>query len=86
MTPQELCIRRIEEVGTLTDSTVVGLVEGALDQLEAAYRQPGDRLIALEAVHSAFTTRRRRTIAVPFGRFVAKVVDQRQNALINQAA
>ena len=86
MTPQELCIQQIEEAGTLTSSTVIGLVEGALDQLEAAYQRQSDRLIALEAVHSAFTTRRHRASAVPFGRFVAKVVDRRQKALITRAA
>ena len=86
MTPQELCIRRIEEAGTLTDSTVVRLVEGALDELKATYRRPDERLVALEAVHSAFTARRRRTTPVPFGRFVAKVVGRSQNVLIARVA
>jgi len=66
----------------LTDTAVVRLDKGALDELEAAYRRSDERLVALEAVHSAFTARRRRTTPVPFGRFVAKVVGRRQNALI----
>jgi hypothetical protein len=86
MTPQERCIRRIDEARNLSDSSVIHLVQDALSDLEQAYSRTSERVVALEAVHSAFFARRRRASAAPFGRFVAKIIDRRQDDLLRRSA
>lgn len=86
MTPQERCVRRIDEVRDRTDSSVVRAVEDALAELEASFSRASDQVLALERVHQAFSTRRRRTSAAPYGRFVSEIIDRRQDVLLRQRA
>lgn len=86
MTPPERCIRRIEEASVRTDSSIVHAVDDALTELEASFSRPSERVLALERVHQAFSTRRRRLSAAPYGRFVSEIINRRQDALLRQLA
>ncbi|GLS46686.1 hypothetical protein [Methylobacterium brachythecii] len=80
MTPVARCLRKVDHASVVTDSTIVEQVGEALDELEAAYRRPSDKITALEEVLQAVS--RRRTLETsPFGRFVYSSVERRQTSL-----
>ncbi|GJD53090.1 hypothetical protein OPKNFCMD_5861 [Methylobacterium crusticola] len=85
MTPVNRCLRRLDHASAITDSTVAHLIAEALDELEAAFARPSDRVVALEAVlHEV----RDRSGAgrKPLTRFLHTVVDQRQSRLTRRAS
>lgn len=78
MEPTDVCLRKVSEAAHITDTTVIGKVADALDELEAAYRHPSDRIIALERVFSEFTRRRPSVHQTPNARLIRLSIERRQ--------
>ncbi|WP_298961883.1 hypothetical protein [uncultured Methylobacterium sp.] len=77
MTPVARCLRRFDLASVRTDSTIVALVEDALDELEAAFDRPSERIVALEAVLHE-THDRQDPSSRAFSRFLLTMIDRRQ--------
>ena len=78
MEPTDICLRKVSEAAQITDSTVVAKVADALDELEAAYPHPSDRIIALERVFSEFARRRPSAYRTPTARLIRVSIERRQ--------
>ncbi|UYW29510.1 hypothetical protein OKC48_13700 [Methylorubrum extorquens] len=77
MTPVSRCLHKVDHLSAVPDSTVADGINAALDELEAAYRNTCERIVALEMVLQE-VSRDRRTGGTPFGRFVRVSVERRQ--------
>lgn len=86
MKAADLCIREIDALAVVTDSTVVARLDAVLDDLEARCQSPTEAVLALEKVYAGFASRRRSIIATPFGRYIARRIDERQNLILQVAA
>ncbi|GJE71824.1 hypothetical protein [Methylorubrum podarium] len=84
MTPVSRCLHTVDHLSAVPDSTVADRVDAVLDELERAYRKPSERIVALEAVLQE-VSRNRRTGGTPFGRFVCRSVERRQERLARPA-
>lgn len=80
MTPVSHCLHKVDHLSAVPDSTVAGRVDAALDELEQAYRKPGERIVALKSVLQE-VCRDRRAGGTPVGRFVQMSVERRQERL-----
>jgi len=78
MEPTDICLRKVSEAVEVTDSTVIAKVADALDELEAAYSHPSDRIIALERVFSEFSRRRPSAHRTPTARLIRVSIERRQ--------
>jgi hypothetical protein len=78
MEPTEIFLRKVSDAVRITDSTVIGEVADALDELEAAYPHPCDRIIALERVFSEFRRRRPGDAQTPAARLIRISIERRQ--------
>ncbi len=80
MSPVHRCLQEVSHLSAVTDSTVAERFEAALDELEAAYEQPKERILACDAV-----LRQLRRIGLtedaPFGRFIRARIASRQHTL-----
>lgn len=85
MTPVSRCLRKVDHASAVSDSTIVDQVGEALDELEAAYHRPSEKIIALEEVLQAVSRRRSLEVS-PFGRFVYSSVERRQTSLARLSA
>ncbi|MCK2056847.1 hypothetical protein [Methylobacterium sp. 37f] len=85
MTPLCICVREIDAASEITDTTVVSKVDAAIDALEASCSTPTERILALERVYGTFSRRRRSKAQAPFGLFIAKHLDVRQNRIMTRA-
>lgn len=85
MTPVSICVRVIDAASGVTESTVVSMVDEALDALEASCSSPTEQVLALERVYGTFARRRPGKDLAPFGRFIAKHLDMRQNCIMTRA-
>ena len=83
MTPICRCLSKVDHASAITDTTVIGHVSDALNELEAAYHRPSERIVALEEVLQ--TVSRRRSGGTPFGRFVRVSIERRQNRLARRS-
>jgi hypothetical protein len=81
MTPVCICVREIDAASGITDTTVVSIVDAAIDALEASCSTLTERILALECVHGTFASCRRSKAQAPFGRFIAKHLDVRQSRI-----
>lgn len=79
--PVNRCLRKLDHASAVSDTTITALVADALNELEASYGRPGDRILALEDVLHSYSERRSDRHAAPFHRFLLSIVDQRQTAL-----
>jgi hypothetical protein len=77
MTPVSRCLHKVDHASAVTDSTVVAHVADALSELEAAYRSPSEKIVALEQILQE-VDRTRRLGGSPFGRFLRVSVERRQ--------
>jgi hypothetical protein len=50
----------------------------AMDELEASYPHPSERIVALETILHEFTRRRPSVVGTPFSRFLRVVIKRRQ--------
>ncbi len=80
MTPVSRCLSRIDGATAALDAAVAPQIAGMLDELEAAYHRPSDRIVALEAVLQEFR-RTRQANDSRFERFLRLSVDRRQSRL-----
>ena len=78
MDPVAICLTKIDGAVDVTDSTVVDRVATALNDLEASYRRPSERIVALRAVLDDFGHRRPSVKDMPFGRFLRSAIERRQ--------
>ena len=78
MEPTDICLRKVSEAAEITDSTVIAKVADALDELEAAYLHPSDRVIALQKVFSDFSRRRPSAYQTPTARLIRISIERRQ--------
>lgn len=78
MEPTDICLRKVTDAAQITDSTVIAKVSDALDELEAAYAHPSDRIIALERVFSEFDRRRSSVHRTPTARLIRVSIERRQ--------
>lgn len=78
MEPTDICLRKVTEAAHVTDSTIIAKVADALDELEAAYAHPSDRIIALERVFSEFGRRRPSVHRTPTARLIRVSIERRQ--------
>lgn len=78
MQPTDICLRKVSEAAEITDSTIIAKVADALDELEAAYPHPSDRIIALERVFSEFSRRRPSIHRTPTARLIRVSIERRQ--------
>lgn len=78
MEPTDVCLRKVTEAANITDSTIIEKVAAALDELEAAYAHPNDRIIALERVFSEFGRRRPSAHRTPTARLIRVSIERRQ--------
>jgi len=80
MTPVARCLERLDLASVRNDSTIVALVGDALDELEAAFDRPSERIVALEAVlHEV--RERPAPDSKAFGQFLLTMIDRRQDRL-----
>ena len=84
MDPVATCLRKVDGAVDVTDSTVVDRVATALDDLEASYRRPSERIVALEIVLHDFGRRRPSIKGSAFGRFLRNAIEQRQDQWSHQ--
>ncbi|WP_232629605.1 hypothetical protein [Methylobacterium sp. Leaf118] len=84
MTPVSRCLRKVDYLSAVPDSTAASRVDAALDELEQAYRRPSERIVALETVLQE-VSRNRRTGSTPFGWFIRGSVERRQEKLARSA-
>ncbi|AWN40760.1 hypothetical protein DK389_09765 [Methylobacterium durans] len=78
MTPATRCSRTIEHLSALTTSDVAHRVVQALDELEDAYPDRSDRVIAMEDVLQTFVrSRAGKERKAPFARFVYVTINRR---------
>ena len=85
MTPVCACLRKVDHASAAADTSILGGIAEALDELEAAYGRPSERIVALEEVLQNIS-RRESGNATPFGRFVRVSVERRQNRLARRRA
>lgn len=78
MEPTDVCLRKVTAAAQITDTTVIEKAADALDELEAAYLRPSERIIALERVFSEFTRRRSSTYRTPTARLIRVSIERRQ--------
>lgn len=78
MEPTDICLQKVSAAVRITDSTVIAEVADALDELEAAYPHPCDRIIALEKVFSEFRRRRPSEAKTPAARLIRVSIERRQ--------
>lgn len=76
--PTDVCLGKVTEASQITDSTIIAKVAAALDELEAAYAHPSDRIIALERVFSEFGRRRPAVYQTPAARLIRVSIERRQ--------
>ncbi|MGU3538099.1 hypothetical protein [Methylobacterium sp. A54F] len=86
MSPTETCLRKVSDAARIADSTLIGKLTVALDELEAAYPIPSERIVALETVFQDFTRRRRSTHRTPFARLLRVSIERRQIRCSRRAA
>ena len=77
--PVTICLCQFDSAVDLTDSTAVDRVATALDDLEASYRRPSERIVALEIVLHDFGRRRPSIKGSAFGRFLRTAIERRQD-------
>ena len=82
----ELCIREIDALAVVTDWTVIAPLDAVLDDLEARCQSPAEAVLALEKVYAGFSNRRGSLTGTPFGRYIARRIDERQNLILHEAA
>lgn len=82
----DLCIREIDALAAVTDSSVIARLDAVLDDLEAGCQSPTEAVLALEKVYAGFSNRRRSLTGTPFGRYIARRIDERQNLILQVAA
>ena len=80
MTPVSRCLSLIDSSVAAPDAGTVPSIDGMLDELEASYYRPSERIVALEAVLHGFT-RSRQIGGTRLGRFLRLSIDRRQNRL-----
>ncbi|GJD86931.1 hypothetical protein BHAOGJBA_0429 [Methylobacterium hispanicum] len=78
------CLRKLEGLSAAPDSTVADQVDAALNELEQAYRQPSEGIVALEAVLQE-VWRNRKMRGPPIGHFIQASVERRQEVLARHA-
>ena len=79
MDPVAICLRKVDVAFDVTDSKVLEQVATALDDLEASYQRPSERVVALEIVLHDFGRRRPSIKGTAFGRFLRTAIEQRQD-------
>lgn len=84
--PVAICLTKVDGAVGLTDSTIVERVATALNDLEASYRRPSERIVALEAVLHDFSHRRPSIKGSAFGRFLRTAIERRQDQWSIQSA
>lgn len=75
------CIRRLDHASAATNTAVTAMVAEALNELEAAYTHPSDRIVALETVLHDFGQLHRTRRDTPFHSFLMTSIDHRQSSL-----
>lgn len=81
MTQVQRWLHKVDHASAVTDTSVVGSLCEALDELERAYPLPSERVVALEAVYQAFQHRGQTALKFPFKRFLAVSIEHRQNKI-----
>jgi hypothetical protein len=79
LSPADRCLGKVDHASIVSDPSIVEHVGEALDELEASYRHPGDRVVAREAMIQAFGRRSRPGIPSPFDSFLKVTAERRQN-------
>ncbi len=79
--PVKHCLRRLDHASAISDTTATTLVSDALNELEAAYTHPTDRILALETVLHGYRDLQTGRHVAPFQRVLTSSVDQRQTLL-----
>ncbi|SFK53420.1 hypothetical protein SAMN04488125_102311 [Methylorubrum salsuginis] len=85
MTHMRRCLRKVEQAAAAADPALAERIREALDELEAAYLRPSERIVALEALLHGFEHSHLAENAW-LGRLLRVAIDRRQGDLARSAA
>lgn len=79
--PLERCLRVLDFLAPVTDSSVAQKVSAALDELKVAHRDPADRASAFRDLQEGVFLNTTGMNKTPFQRFVADLIERRLDEL-----